>query len=463
MIPLSQSLLLGQRARSILHKYLLIRCVLTYGATTHTYTKTRIKQLQHTEQSFSGKANVLLEDNDKVLHGLDLEGYKAVLSYGLITRAGEEWVTRAPMWVAGQDRDSYRTHLECNLELEGIFDRMRRQKAESTLTLPSTNTDTVKTHLSALAANTITDGTNSPYSNYPAYTITYDSEDDLIDTFIPADGFRVGLNETRLAKFKELLRYTDCVAIIGSDEAIHILNPTKTGTTYANEFTLVEGRDNHNFFNKRFRRRIVSPNYVTFASHPSHDDSYTGFAKDASADLDESSGGNGSMLERETHYVRATSNAQCTNLANALLSKYQMSAEKGSGVLPFVHFGQEPYDYVNFVDVRAGDNRAGNVGHLSFNYKSTPGAGQFNLRLGFGRLPLGVPALAGLSQETGITAQNLIPLIEDAYSFIEQILDILGDKVDIDDINEVLIALYEDGYFRNLTATGQMNIPSEAA
>ncbi len=456
----SQSLLRGQRARSIPGKIFLLRTVLTYGGNTYTYTQTKTKQLSDVEQIFSRRAELLLDDTDKTLHSLDLEGYKAAISYGLITRAGPEWVLTAPLWVAGQQRDSYRTHLECSLSLEGIFDRMGKHKAESTMTLPATDTQTVKDLLTGIADGTITDGTNSPYSNYPAYTITFDSgydDDGLIDTFIPADGFRIGLNESRLAKFKELLRYTDAVARVESDEAIHIFTPVTSGTTYSNEYTLVVGRAFQNFFNKRFRRRIVSPNYITFKNHPAHDDSYTGFAKDASADLDEGSG-SGSMLERETHYVRALSNAQCTSLAGALLSKYQMAAEKGAGVLPFVHFGQETYDYVNFVDARAGDNIAGNVGSLNKFYKP----GQFNMSLGFGRIPLGVAALQGLAAETGLTATNLLPLLDQAYSFIEQIIEILGTKVGIDDMNEVLLSLYEDAYFKKLTVTEQINIPTEA-
>ncbi len=450
MITLSPNLLRGQRARTVLGKHLLIRVVLTYAANTYTYTTTRIKRLSDTEQVFGRKSQLLLEDSDKVLHGLDLEGYKAVLSYGLITKAGEEWVATAPLWVVGQQRDSYRDRLECSLSFEGTFNRMGKHKAESTYTVESTDTQTVKTLLTALADTTLTDGTNSPYSNYPAYTIIFDSEDDLIDTFIPADGFRVGLNETRLAKFKELLRYTDCVAFIGNDEKIHIINPTTSGTIYDNEYTLVEGRDYHNFFNKRFRRRIVSPNYVTFMSHPAYGDGYTGFAKDASADLT-------NMLERETHYVRATSNAQCTNLATALLLKYQMAAEKGSGVLPFVHFGQEIHDYVNFVDARAGDNIAGNVGSFTKFYQP----GQFNMTLGFGRPALGVAALQGLAIETGqrITAENLVSDIRFLYSAVDQILDTVGDKVDIDEMNEILLALFEDAYFKKVTVTERMRIP----
>jgi len=452
---LSQSLLRAQRNRSILAKLLLIRCVLTYGSDTYTYTKTAIKRLSHSEQAFNHKADLLIDDSDKVLHSLDLEGFKAVFSYGLITRAGEEWVKTAPLWVVGQQRDSYRDRLECSLSLEGIFDRMSKQKAESTLTLPSTDTQTLKDLLTGIADTTITDGTNTPYSNYPAYSIEFDTgydADGLIDVFIPADGFRIGLNETRGQKFRELLKYTTCVARIGNDEAIHILNPTTSGTTYDIEYTLVQGRDYNNFFNKRFRRRVVSPNYITFMSHPSHDDSYIGYAKDASADLT-------GMLERETHYARLVSNAQGTALAGALLSKKQMEAEKGSAVLPFLHMGQELFDYVNIVDARAGDERAGNVGYITRYYEP----GQCNMNFGFGRVPLGVAALQGLSTETGITAANMQPILDSLYSYIEQIIDILGAKADINDVNQILLDLYEDAYFRKATISQSLTIPSEAA
>ena len=451
MRSLTPNLLRGQRGRTILAKNLRIQMVLTYGATTLTYNVGKFKRLQDTEQAFSHRAQVLLEDTDKVLHGLDLEGYKAVLSYGLITKGGEELVATAPLWVVGQDRDSYRDRLEVNFELEGIFDRMAKHKAESSLTLLSSDTQTVKDLLTGIADTTLTDGTNTPYSSYPAYTITFDSgydDDGLIDVFTPADAFRVGLNESRWAKFRELLRYTNAVPRVGSDGEIHIFTPTTSGTVYSNEYSLAKGRDFHNYFSKRFRRRIVSPNYITFKSHPAHSPSYTGFAKDASADLTD-------MLERETHFVRAASNAQCTALAGALLSKLQMQSEKGSGVLPFVHFGQETYDFVNFIDARAGDSRAGNVGSMVKLYQP----GQFNMSLGFGRVPFGVPSLQGLAKETGITVQALLPLIDQAYSYTEQLIDIVGDKVDINDFNQWVLDFIDDAYFRKIEVSERFRMP----
>lgn len=622
MITLSSSLLRAQRSRTILGKHLLLRCVFTYGSTTHTYTTTKIKELSATRQTFSQKAQVLLDDTDKTLHSLDLEGYKAIISRGLITRLGEEWVALPPLWVVGQDRDSYPEKLECGFELEGILDRMGRHRADASYTPESGDTRTVKDWLreiitledsgsetevtqttvdtdmplhsgvryfagqrltisskrvtklafylrkvgspsgaitfyiddavtgselgskvlgdafnlgtayswqevtfdtpinigeytddppnirihcefingnasnyvdfaynatSVVASESLTErytgdwldqatydaGYKYSYSttpvtvfdDYPAYGLVFDSEDDLIDTFIPADSFRIGLNETRLQKVKELLRYTDCIAVPQNDGLIHIINPTTSGTTYDNEYSLVYGRDFHNFFSKRFRRRIVSPNYIIFRNHPSHSDSYSGIAKDASADLDEGSG-SGSMRESVTKYVRATGNAQCTNLATAYLLKLQIAADKGFGVLPFPHFGQEVGDYVNFVDARAGDNRAGNVGVLSEHYKP----GQYNMSLGFGRSAVAVAALRGLTSASPerLTAQDLVPKIKELREWFEQLLDIVtkldDEAVKFDeDVFGKFLDIQEDAYFRKLTTSEELNIPSEAA
>lgn len=447
MRSISALLSRAQKAKTILAKNFITKVDLTYGATTYTYTKTRIKELSHTEQWWSQTANLLLEDSDKVLHGLDLEGYKAVISYGLITRSGAEYEATAPLWVVGQQRDSYRDKLECSLSLEGIFDRMAKHKAEASYTQESTDTKTVKDLLDAIAGDTTRGITMlTCFNQYPVYTIIYDSEDDLIDAFIPADSFRVNLNDSRLTKWKEVMGYTDCVSRIENDGAIHIRVPTTSGTTYDETYSLAEGY--HTFFNKRFRRRIVSPNYITFMSYPSSGDGFTGSASDASAALTD-------MLERETHYARVTGSDQCEDLATAYLSKLQMAAEKGAAVVPFMNFAQEVYDYVNVVDARAGDSRAGNLGYVTRYYKP----GQASMSFGFGRPPLGAPILEGYATEAGLTIGAIRPILNDLYSYIEQILDILGDKVDIDDINLILRNLQEDGYFRKLTATEQMVIP----
>lgn len=462
MRDISQNLLRGQRARSIPHDHILIRAVLSYGATTYTYTTTKIKKIVDAEQSFGRKCQLVIEDNDKTIHGLDLEGYKVVMGYGLITKAGAEWVDTAPMWVVGQDRDSYREELEVGFELEGIFDRMGKHKAHASVRWATDSTIAAVTHLAA-----VIEATGGSYSDYPAYTFTKDTgwDDDGLSGYHPS--FGIGLRDTRLGKVKELLRYTKAILRAESDEEVHLFTPVTTGTTYDAEFSLTQGRDFHSFFNKRFRRRVVSPNKITFQSlNDAGIIEYTGSASDASASLDESSGGNGSMLEVETIQGRATSNAEAALLAAALLLKRQLEADKGGVVLPFWHLGLEIGDYVNVVDARAGDSRAGNVGYLTRYYEP----GQLYMQFGFGKVPLGVPGLRGLTRETmpgggqqAITAANLIPIMDNLFSFIEQIIDILGQKADVDSVNAWITDFMEDAHFIEATIERQLNIPSEAA
>ncbi len=435
---------------------------MSYGATSYTYTTSKIKRLTHHEESFSHKAQLLLDDSDKVIHGLDLEGYKVVVSYGLITRAGAERVTTAPMWVKGQDRDSYREDLEVLFELEGIFDRMGRQKAHASVRWATDDTTTAVEHLAA-----VIEASGSSYSQYPAYTFTKDSgwDDDGLSGYYPS--FGIGLRDTRIAKVKELLRYTQAIVRAESDEAVHLFTPVTTGTTYDAEFSLEQGRAFQSFFNKRFRRRVVSPNKITFQTVDSSGvPEFTGSASDASASLDESSGGNGSMLEIETIQGRAVSNAECALLAAALLLKRQLEADKGGVVLPFWHLGLEVGDYVNVVDARAGDERAGNVGYLTRYYEP----GNLYMQFGFGKVPLGVPGLRGLVRETmkpqdpnaPVSLGTLDAVSKRIDEELLQIIEILSGKADIDSVNEWITDFTENAFFQEATIERQLNIPSEA-
>ena len=64
------------------------------------------------------------------------------------------------------------------------------------------------------------------FSHCKAYTITFDSEDSLIDSYIPADYFYIAHGESRLSAIKKLIKTTGCKAIIKADGAVHIFVPT---------------------------------------------------------------------------------------------------------------------------------------------------------------------------------------------------------------------------------------------
>ena len=427
---------------------IILKVVLTSGANTYTYTPSRIMNLSHTEKQFSHSANIFLDDSDKVLHGLDLEGYKAVISYGFTTSAGDEYSACAPLYVIGQQRDSYRGRLLVSLNTVGIMDLLADDKASAVYNQLSTNTSTVQTLITAIAGATL-----APYTHCTAYTVTYDSTDALLTTFIPADFFQIGLNDNRLAKLKELLAYTTCKMVVKADGAIHIFVPVTTGVVYDYEYSLADTY--HIFFSKRFRRRLVFPNYIVVSSHPDQG-SYTGTATDPSYTLIE---------KREHYYMRPTSNAQAISLAEAILSRYQIDAEAGAANIPLMNIGAEVYDYVNITDSRAGDSRAGNLGWLTRHYEP----GKFSMDFGFGKasiLPLFdlAPALTDRDRDRdretrGERDERLYQQLKDLYDKVNEILELFDYYVSKDEFNKWMHDFQEDAWFRKVTVKEQLIIP----
>jgi len=63
-----------------------------------------------------------------------------------------------------------------------------------------------------------------------SFTVVYDSEDSLIDTFMPADAFKIRVGDSRWSILDWLLANTKCVMKIGVDGKIHVLSPNVAGT-----------------------------------------------------------------------------------------------------------------------------------------------------------------------------------------------------------------------------------------
>ena len=416
MITLSATLLTAQKSGrgNRLWKVVLSRT----GQTTRGYRRERLKSINYTEEPSSQKVEIVLNNADKTLTSLDFEHYQVVFSAGFrtgVTRsawvantayaidavvrpttangyqyqcavagtshatteptwptsigitvtdgtvtwemdgdAGDEYIRRAPMRVRVQENHSGRSISKCILRAIGIIDQMAEDKAKSEYRQESTDTNTVKTLITAIAGATLT-----PYTSYTAYTVVYDSEDSIIDTFIPKDYFSVSTNETRWDKIEELLAYTGCKARIGNDGKLHIFDPVTSGTTYNYEYKFnVTGE--HNFYNKSIRLRFIKPNEEIVKSASEHETQYSGSATSATSYA--------LAPKANTTYRRLPSNALATSIAAAKIEQNELDDERGFLVTP-MNVGQELWDYVKVTDSRQGDTRIGNIQYLRFNFE----------------------------------------------------------------------------------------------
>ncbi|KKL77235.1 hypothetical protein LCGC14_2036940, partial [marine sediment metagenome] len=430
---LTNSLSLSQRIMSPI----LLKLVLNQqgGAGTQTYSLVSTDQilaLGHPEQGWGQTAEVLITNRSGNLTALDLGGYSGVFSYGYNdATAGDEFSATAPLTVIAQDTRRIGGDKMVVLTLAGLFNLWGEQEASVAYTPDRINTDTIKTILDAIAGATLT-----PFTDYPAHTITYDSgyDDSIINAFAPADTFKVAKSESRLSAFQKALAYTKTKSRVENDSGtatIHIFQPTRTGAVYDFEYKDTISPSNHNFFEKSIRERLVLPNRVIARNHPSHTDSFTGTATNAA-----SYAALNNQYYTRTIYVRASSNAECQRIAEAEMQNIELAAERGYGKAP-MNVGQEVMDYINIDDTHQGDSRAGNIGFLNrwYNFRNQA-PNRFGLEFRFGRLL--VPGLAGTigprdiaTGTTAATAESIRSLWDNVLAqqaTIESLIDYLLER-----------------------------------
>lgn len=383
---------------------------MTSGANTYTYDSLSsadiLQSITHKEQPYSQTAQVLVDNPDNNLSVLSLEGYQGVLSYGFQTSAGDEYSATAPLVVKAQELLNISGRLVCQFDLFGIPDQLAGDKALSSYSQTSDDTNTVKDLFDAIAGATL-----APYTHTTAITVTWDSEDSLVDTFQPKDSFSVSVKESRLDKLKELLSWTKCVMRIESDGNIHISSPTITGTSYDYEYNDDFAAASHPFFSKIYRTRLVLPNKYIVQSHSNATPQYTGSATSAASFA--------KLPQIEPIQARLTSDAQATAIAEAKIQRAELDHEKGSLFAP-MNVGQEVHDYIKVTDAVEGDNRIGNIGYLTRNYSF----GNFDFQFGFGDLLLGASiGLGGILGGDGEGGER------DNFLVMSQNINILGSEL----------------------------------
>ncbi len=110
-----------------------IKVTLTSGATEIVIEEDRIKSFKHIEEPWQINAKpITFNNSDNYFDDLDLKAYKAVISYGAVTKAGKKYSDTAPMWVRWQQFNSSPGALTCELTLLGIPDLMDLDKASAT-------------------------------------------------------------------------------------------------------------------------------------------------------------------------------------------------------------------------------------------------------------------------------------------------------------------------------------------
>lgn len=433
MRTVSAAITAAQIAHTLVPSY---KIALTYagGANDVTYDETRILSIDHLEKPYHQAATVVLNNSDGSLT-VDYKGFKGIISYGIGgTFSGG---ATAPLTVMGQHSKSKPGELLVTLVLLGIPDLLAADEnsahfflesndiqtlqdlfkqivigttavwsantaytAEDLATAITTTGDTFRVTVGGQAGGVEPTFTNAPdvgdtivdnevtwknvgkninvFTHTVSYTTTFDSEDPLLDVFIPADAFEIGSaakphGETRLGMIKFLLAFTKNVMRAEDDGAVHFLDPVVSGGTYAYEYKLgVTGA--HELLRKSTRQRVLMPNRIEVATPPDYDGTaFSGTAEDTdSSDLTD--------LEKRRHrYVRLVSDAQGTALANAELQELKLNDQLGSALVP-MNVGQEVHDFIKITDSRQSDTLIGNIGTL----RRLAGRGQWHMEIALG-------------------------------------------------------------------------------
>ena len=286
---------------------------------------------------------------------------------------------------------------------------MALDRAEFEETFTEGDARTVKDFMTEIANATLI-----PYANYVNYTITFDSEDNIIDSLRPRDTFHVSENESRWDKLRQLGGWTGNKMRVENDSELHSFNPVTTGSTFDYEYKLVVSGE-HSFSSKELRNRFVAPNNVAVRSFAGDDPQFAFTATSATSFA--------LARKSETLRFRLTSNTEAENIALARIESHELDADVGAVSVP-MNVGQEIWDYIKVTDSRQGDSRIGNVRQLTRNVQIPQRGGKliFNMDIRFGTT-VGLTPIT-LGQESTLVLQ--VQALVEAYNGLRD--DLYGDE-----------------------------------
>ena len=348
----------------------LVRLVLTLGAESLTCTRSRILAAQEEAEPYTHSAELMLDNSDGEFTSRDLRGYRAVIGWGALTRAGEEYLDSPPLTVIRQELASERGTLTCRLVCQGIPDGLAEDRASEAHMPDVADTTTLQSVINSVLA-----GSLPCYGHCDSIPYQWDGTDSLATGYKPRDGFRVYTNGARLAALRRLLELTTCAMRVEADGALHFFTPVTSGGTYDHEFSLAAGA--HAFLQKAGRQALVIPNRIVVRTPEDWAIGYSGLATDAAS----------YALMPKTQYqtAAADSDTQATLIAESMLSKHRLQSPVAKLTVPLAP-QVRVLDYLKVTDARQGDTVSGNVGLVRHLWAAgrgrTPGIWQTDIELG---------------------------------------------------------------------------------
>jgi hypothetical protein len=284
--------------------------------------------------------------------------------------------------------------------------------------------DSPKDHINAICAKTMLG-----FTPYTAITTSWDSEDDLIDTLVFKDSFRIYDNSsTRKERIDWLIRWTKEVYRWEADGKLHFINPTVSGEVY--DYTYAISGD-HPFFSKTYVNTIVNPNSV--AIEAIDEGIGTGGATDASY---------ATRLHWRKYIFPTITMAQGNAIAQAVIQRAQVDSQGGTVTVPLMNVGQEVWDYVKITDAREGGvARTGNIQKLVRTWDGIAKEHRFDMTITFGgsgNIPTG-NAIANAKDATAEAIQSSARYVSDASTSLSLELN----TILLDLINQVAESLIE--------------------
>jgi hypothetical protein len=281
----------------------------------------------------------------------------------------------------------------------------------------------------------------SVFEDCQEYTATYDSDDSLIDTFMPVDAFKISEGESRLNVVNRLLDYTACYKRSEDDGEIHFF----TKPTSGNEYTSNKG----DFYNHANRKALVVPNKIIVKSY-NDSDGYSGSSTSAASFAKKPIIGSP---------VRAAviSDAQASSMAAAIISRLEVNSQVGSALVPMDNF-EQIWNYVTVVNNWNGSTTTGNIAFIS---RRSIG-GVFQQYFSFGRQAK--RGIAGLKPKRDTRTQQEIlddttltwGKVKNIFSIIDENTDDIYDKLNTIFLNQQDIAKFIEAL--DLTVFGVSNL-----